>query len=116
MGELTMTTATEHAGDFFMRLCLSEDGLGYPDRVGVVATDLGDVPRHVWDGIDDGVAMVVVDARGGETLITPPSRFERLLSRLRRRSCVGVEIRNGSAAVASRRLVDRTTLERELLS
>lgn len=111
-----MTTATEQAGRFFMRLCLSEDGLGYPDRVGVVATDVGDVARHVWGSIDDGVPIVVVDARGGETLVTPPSRFERLLDRVRRRPCVGVQVRERDGRVTQRRRCERGTLARDLLS
>jgi hypothetical protein len=104
-------TATEHAGEFFMRLCLSEDGLGYPDRVGVVATDIGNVAKHVWDSLDEGVPIVVIDARGGQTLVTPPSRLERL----RRSRRVAVEVRD-DARVARRERIDRRTLERQLTS
>jgi hypothetical protein len=104
-------TATEHAGRFFMRLCLSEDGLGYPDRVGVVATDIGNLAKHVWDSIDEGVPIVVIDARGGQTLVTPPS----LLERLRRSRRVAVELRD-DARVARRMRVDRRTFERQLTS
>jgi hypothetical protein len=104
-------TATEHAGEFFMRLCLSEDGLGYPDRVGVVATDIGNLAKHVWDSIDEGVPIVVIDARGGQTLVTPPS----LLERLRRSRRVAVELRD-DARVARRMRVDRRTFERQLTS
>jgi hypothetical protein len=109
-------TATEQAGKFFMRLCLSEDGLGYPDRVGVVATDIGDVAMHVWNSIDEGVPIVVVDAHGSETLITPPSRAELLLDRVRRRSCVGVQVRERDGRVIDRRRCERGTLARDLLS
>lgn len=111
-----MTTATEQAGRFFMRLCLSEDGLGYPDRVGVVATDIGDVAKHVWDSIDEGVPIVVVDARGSETLVMPPSRVERLLDRVRRRSCVSVRVRERDGRVTRCRHCERGTLTRDLLS
>jgi hypothetical protein len=108
-------TATEHAGEFFMRLCLSEDGLGYPDRVGVVATDVGDVAKHVWGSLEEGVPIVVIDARGRETLVTPRSMLERLVDRVRQRSCVGVERRDGGR-VSRRERIGRRTLERQLLS
>jgi hypothetical protein len=111
-----MTTATEQAGRFFMRLCLSEDGLGYPDRVGVVATDIGDVAKHVCDSIDEGMPIVVVDADGGETLVTPPSRVQRLLDRIRRRSYVSVQVRECDGRVMHRRRCDRATLARDLLA
>jgi hypothetical protein len=109
-------TATEHAGEFFKRLCLSDDGLGYPDRVAVVAADVGDVATHVWEAVDDEhMPIVVIDADGGETLVSPRSRPGRLLDRLLRRSRVRVETRvNG--APARRRTLDRAALERELLA
>jgi hypothetical protein len=108
-------TATEHAGKFFMRLCLSEDGLGYPDRVGVVATDIGNLAKHVWDSIDEGVPIVVIDARGGQTLVTPPSLLERLRDRVRHSRRVAVEVRD-DARVAGRMRIDRRTFERQLTS
>lgn len=108
-------TATEHAGDFFMRLCLSEDGLGYPDRVAVVATDVGNVVKHVWDAIDDGVPIIVIDAAGGETLVSPPSRLERLTDRVRGRASVRVQVRGDGASARFVR-TDRAQLERELLA
>lgn len=108
-------TATEHAGRFFMRLCLSEDGLGYPHRVGVVATDIGDVAKHVWESIDEGVPIVVIDARGRQTLVTPPSLLERLRDRVRRSKHVAVEVRD-DARIARRMRIDRRTFERQLTS
>jgi len=111
-----MSTATDHADDFFMRLNLSDDCLGYPKRVAVVATDVEHVARIVWRTLDeDGMPIVVIDDRGGETLVSRPSRAAELLDRLLRRSRVRVETRaNGRAA--RRRTVDRATLERQLLS
>lgn len=108
-------TATEHTADFFMRLCLSEDGLGYPDRVAVVATDIGNVVKHVWDAIDDGVPIIVIDADGSEMLVSPPSRFERLTDRIRGRASVQVQRRGNGTSERPMR-TDRVQLERELLS
>jgi hypothetical protein len=110
-----MSTATEHTDDFFMRLCLSDDGLGYPKRVAVVAADIGNVAKHVWDALDDeGMPIVVIDADGGETFVSHVSRLERLMDRVRGRSRVRVERRVNGRCSASRR-TDRATLERELL-
>ena len=108
-------TATDHAGDFFMRLVLSDDGLGYPNRVSVVATDVEHVAAIVWRRIDEGMPIVVIDADGGETLVSPTSPLVRLLDRLRRRARVCVEAR-GSGNADRRRTTDRATVERELLS
>jgi hypothetical protein len=106
-----MTTATEHAGDFFMRLCLSEDGLGYPDRVSVIAADLANAASIVWRTLhDERVPTVVIDASGGETLVSLPTRFERLVDRLRGRSRVWVEAR-GNGAGRRRVRSDRAELE-----
>jgi hypothetical protein len=110
-----MSTATEHTDDFFMRLCLSDDGLGYPKRVAVVAADIGDVAKHVWDALDDeGMPIIVIDAVGRETLVSHVSRLRRLVDRARGRSCVRVE-RRVDGRCTERWRTDRATLERELL-
>jgi hypothetical protein len=110
-----MSTATEHAGDFFMRLCLSDDGLGYPNRVGVVAADIGDVAKYVWEALDDeDTPIVVIDGDGRETLVSHVSRLQRFVDRARGRSRIRVE-RRVDGRCTERWRTDRATLERELL-
>jgi hypothetical protein len=109
-----MTTATDYAGDFFMRLALSEDGLGYPNRVSVVATDVEHVATIVWRRIDEGMPIIVIDGDGGETLISPISRLERLFDRLLRRSRVRVAVRGRDGRTMHRCTTNRATVEREL--
>jgi hypothetical protein len=110
-------TATEHAREFFIRLALSDDGLGYPPRMAVVATDQENAAKIVWRAIDDeGMPIVIIDGGGKETLVAPLSRTERLVDRIRRRRArVRIEIRADGAAIGSRTLA-RAALERELLA
>lgn len=110
-----MKTATDRADDLFLRLMLNDDRFGLPPHVSVVAADVEHVATMVWQGLGDGMPTVVVDAEGGEMLISRPSRVERIVDRICRRSRVRVETRRaGEPAFRPRGRVDRDLLEREL--
>lgn len=110
-----MNTATEYANELFMRVSLSDDLDGYPARLAVVATDVGDTARFVREHVGEGMPTVVVDADGGKTLISPLSRLERMLDRLCRRSRVRVEVRGeDDRGFSFRGRIEWAALEREL--
>lgn len=110
-----MNTATEHANQLFMRVSLSDDLEGYPAHLAVVASDIGDTARFVREHLDEGMPTVVVDDGGGETLISPLSRVERMFDRLRQRERVRVGVRRlGDVRFGSCGRKDWAAVEREL--
>jgi hypothetical protein len=90
-----MSTVTDKSWDVFMTASLSDDDLGYPDKVAFVPGDQEWADDVVWRNLAGGRPTVIVGEES-ELLLVPTRRS--LIDRLRGRVAVNVGQRiNGHA-------------------
>jgi hypothetical protein len=90
-----MSTVTDKTWDVFMTASLSDDDLGYPDKVAFVPGDQDWADEVVWHNLTENRPTVVVDQEC-ELLLVPLRRS--LIDRARRRVTVNFGQRvNGHA-------------------
>lgn len=80
-------SAVDKTWDLFMAASLSDDDLGYPDRVAFVPGDQEWADEVVWRNLTEGRATVLVNDEI-ELLLTPLRR--NLIDRLRGRVSVNI--------------------------
>jgi hypothetical protein len=90
-----MSTVTDKSWDVFMTASLSDDDLGYPDKVAFVPGDQEWADDVVWRNLADGRPTVIVGEES-DLLLVPTRR--NLIDKLRGRVAVNVGQRvNGHA-------------------
>jgi hypothetical protein len=90
-----MSTVTDKSWDVFMAASLSDDDLGYPDKVAFVPGDQEWADDVVWRNLADGRPTVIVGEES-DLLLVPTRRS--LIDKLRGRVAVNVGQRvNGHA-------------------
>ncbi len=111
-----MSDATDQTKQAFLRATLSDDDLGYPDRVAFLSQDTDSWKEILLRTlVEEGRPVVLIDADASEVLFEPLNRRGplRIVDRRLKRRRVRIRFRYGTSAYGIDRVtvVNRRTIE-----